>query len=144
MQRPPWVAFRNIRLNPKGFTLFEILMAVLLLAVAIAPILNAFTPAMITTGNEAQLTVFNQYARGTLNRTAVLDFKVLNTYKGDPVVLSDLFGSTDEAAKETFSFQGESHTPAVAIVDQSGGEGGLLEISVTLGSVNLKTLKAEY
>lgn len=128
----------------KGFTLFEILMAVVILAVAIAPMVAAFGPSLFATGAEEELSVFNNRARGTLNRAAALSFATLNNNIGDPVNLTSLFGTAAEAAKETFTFKGSSYTPTLAITDQGGGAGGLLEITVTLENVSVQTLKAEY
>ena len=90
------------------------------------------------------MAVFANRARGTLNRVISLDFQTLNDNKGSPVDLAALFGSAAEAAKETFSFQGKSYTPTVVIADASGSTKGLLEITVTMAQVSLKTLKAEY
>lgn len=122
----------------KGFTLVEIMIAVLLLAIAIAPMVSAFAPALLSTGGEEEMVVFTNQVRGTLNRVISLDFETLNSNKG-PYVLATLFGS-----EETFEFRGENYTPTVAITDESEGAGGLLEITVTLDRVILKTLKAEY
>ena len=119
-------------------------MAVVLLAVAIAPIVAAFKPALFATGGEEELSVFTHRARGTLNRAATLSFATLDTNKGSPANLTNLFGSAPEAAKETFTFKGDSYTPTVAITDQSGGAGGLLEITVTVANVSVQMLKAEY
>ncbi|MCK4389750.1 MAG: type II secretion system protein [Desulfobacterales bacterium] len=127
-----------------GFTLVEIIIAVLLLAIAIAPMVNAYAPAIFSTSGEEEMAVFSNRVRGTLNRTVVLDFGTLNSNQGNPVDLAALFGSADEAAKETFSFQGKSYTPTVSISDASDGPGGLLEVTVTIHHVSLKTLKAEY
>ena len=60
------------------------------------------------------------------------------------VGMATLFGSQDEADKETFSFKGQNYTPILAINDASGGVGGLLELNVTVDPVMFKTLKAEY
>ncbi len=128
----------------EGFTLVEIMIAVLLLAIAIAPMVSAFAPALLSTGGEEETAVFTNQVRGTLNRVISLDFETLNSIQGDPVDLETLFGSPEEAAKETFSFRGENYTPTVAITDASGGAGGLLELTVTLDRVSLETLKAEY
>ena len=38
----------------KGFTLFEILLAVLFLAIALAPMMTAFGPALSATGSEEE------------------------------------------------------------------------------------------
>ena len=128
----------------KGFTLLEIIFAVLLLAIAIVPIMNAYALAIFSTAGEEERAVFTNRARATLNRVAALEFSRLNDNQGNPVDLATLFGSADEAAKETFALKGTSHTPVVAITDQGGGDGGLLEVEVTIDYVSLKTLKTEY
>jgi len=130
--------------SAEGFTLVEIMIAVVLLAIAIAPMVSAYAPAIFSTSAEDEMAVFTNRARGTLNRVTALEFIALDDNKGNPVDLAALFGSDAEAAKETFSFRGENYTPTVAITDASGGAGGLLELTVTLDRVSLKTLKAEY
>ena len=130
--------------NNKGFTLFEIILAVLLLAIAIVPMLNAYSPAIFSIKGEEETAVFTNQARSTLNRTVALGFTTLDSNKGNPVNLAVLFGSTEEADKETFSLKDTSYTPVVSISDVSGGDGGLLEITMTVDRVTLKTLKAEY
>jgi prepilin-type N-terminal cleavage/methylation domain-containing protein len=135
---------RGALVSNKGFTLLEIIFAVLLLAIAIVPLLNAYAPALFSTAAEEERAVFTNRARATLNRVAALEFSRLNDNQGNPVDLATLFGSADEAAKETFALKGTSYTPAVAITDQSGGDGGLLQLEVTINYVSLKTLKAEY
>jgi type II secretory pathway pseudopilin PulG len=127
----------------EGFTLLEIILVVLLLAIAIVPMVRAFTPAILAAEGEEQITVFTNQARGTLNRTMTLDFDTLNSNLGEPN-LESLFGSTVEAAKETFIFRGEQYTPSVVINDASGGAGGLLQLTVTIEPVRLTTLKAQY
>jgi len=128
----------------KGFTLVEILLTVLLLAIAIVPIVSAYGPAIFSTDAEEEMAVFTNQVRGTLSRALALDFATLDSNQGDPVNLATLFGTQAEADKETFSFRGVNYTPTVAITDASGGVGGLLELTVTLDSVSLKTLKGEY
>ncbi len=130
--------------NNKGFTLFEIILAVLFLAIAIAPMLNAYSPAIFSIKGEEETAVFTNQARGTLNRVAALDFTTLDDNKGNPVNLTALFGSTEEADKETFFLKGTSYTPVVSISDVSGGDGGLLEIIATVDRISLKTLRTEY
>ena len=128
----------------KGFTLLEIIFAVLLLAIAIVPMMNAYAPAIFSTSGEEERAVFTNRARATLNRVAALEYSRLNENQGKPVDLATLFGSADEAAKETFALKGTSYTPVVVITDQGGGDGGLLEVEVTINYVSLKTLKTEY
>lgn len=130
--------------NNRGFTLVEIIIAVALLAIAIVPMVSAYGPAIFSTSTEEETAVFTNQARGTLSRVAALDFATLDNNQGDPVDLATLFGSAPEAAKETFSLQGDAYTPTVAIADVGTGLGGLLEITVAMDQVNLKTLKAEY
>jgi prepilin-type N-terminal cleavage/methylation domain-containing protein len=129
--------------NNKGFTLVEIIIAVLLLAIAIVPMVGAYGPAIFSTAVEDEVGVFANQARGTLNRVAAIDYAILLNNQGNPVDLVALFGSAAEAAKETFSFHGSSYTPTVAIADVSGGLGGLLEITVTADQVSLITLTTE-
>jgi prepilin-type N-terminal cleavage/methylation domain-containing protein len=130
--------------NNKGFTLVEIIIAVLLLAIAIVPMVGAYGPAIFSTAVEDGVGVFSNQARGTLNRVAALDYAILSNNQGSPVDLVALFGSAAEAAKETFSFHGTSYTPTVAIADVSGGLGGLLEITVAVDQVSVITLKTEW
>ena len=79
-----------------------------------------------------------------MNRVAALDFKTLNDLvqngQANPVNLDTLFGT----GQESFVFKGTSCVPTVVITDASGGAGGLLEITLTLNRVTLKTLKAGY
>ena len=128
----------------KGFTFLEIILVVLILAIAIVPMLRAFSPAVSSADSMKEAAVFTNQARGSMNRVMALDFDTLSNNQGDPVDLVSLFGSAAEAAKENFQFSGENYTPTVAITDASGGPGGLLQLTVTVDYVRLTTLKAEY
>ena len=130
--------------NCRGLTFLEILLVVLILAVAIVPMVRAFAPAVLTASTDEEAAVFANQARGTINRVMVFDFETLNDNQGDPVDLAALFGSAAEADKETFSFKGKNYTPTVAITDASGGLGGLLQLTVTLEHVRFATLKSQY
>ena len=134
----------NRKSGQSGFSLFEIVLALLILAIAITPIVSAYAPAMLSTAHKKETMVFTNQAKWTLNRMLALDFDTLNNNQGNPVDLESLFGSAGEAAKETFSLNGKSYTLTVAITDASSGAGGLLELTVTLDHISLKTLKAEY
>jgi len=131
------------RRKDAGFTLFEILLTLLIMGVALVPLLDAFRPAMAVTAGEARQTVFSHQAQATLSRTAALPFATLDANQGDPVDLAVLFGSAVEAAEEQFAFEGRTYTPAVAVTDASGGEGGLLAIRVSVAEVALETLVAD-
>lgn len=133
-----------IRFDNKGFTLLEITLVVLILAIAIVPMVRAFSPAALSANTEEETTVFTNQARGTLNRVMALDFDTLNSNQGTAVDLATLFGGAAEAAKESFTFKGENYTPTVAVTDASGGAGGLLELTVTLSHIQLSTRKAQY
>jgi len=134
----------HILQNHNGFTLFEIILAVLILAVAIVPMLNAFSPAIFATTAQEETAVFINQARGTLNRIAVLDFETLSSPQVNPVDLAALLGSQAEADKETFTFKGQAVIPAVAIADVSGVAGGLLELTASIAAISVSTLRAEY
>lgn len=136
-----------------GFTLVEILLAMVLISIAVIPMMEAVSPGRTSTGGE-EATVFTNQARGTLNRVAAIDYGVLDnyvdTYSVGTVNLTNLFtlagftsGAT-EAALENFTFKGTGYTPSVTIADFSAGAGGLYELTVTVEYVTLKTLKAEY
>jgi prepilin-type N-terminal cleavage/methylation domain-containing protein len=131
-------------LSCRGFTFLEIMLVVLILAIAIVPMVRAFAPAVLTASTDEETTVFANQARGTLNRVMAYDFDTLENNQGDPVDLATLFGSAAEADKETFSFKGKNYTPIVAITDASGGLGGLLQLSVTAEQVRFATLKSQY
>ncbi len=128
----------------RGFTLFEIMLALLILTIAIVPMLNAFAPAVLSIGFEEEQTVLTGRARQTINRVLDMDFPVLGAHQGDPVDLAQLFGSAEEADKETVLYKGVTYVPVVSITDASGGQGGLLELAVRLPGVQLRTRKAAH
>ena len=128
----------------KGFTFLEIVLVVLILAIAIVPMVRAFAPAVLTVSADEEIVVFANQARGTLNRVMALDFDTLSINLGDPVDLAALFGCVAEADKETFTYKGKNYTPTVAITDESEGLGGLLQLTVTLEHVRFATLKSQY
>jgi len=142
--------------NRRGFTLFEIFLALFILAIAIVPMMNAFAPSLLSSAYEEEQAVLTGRARQTLNRLADLDFPMLDAHRGNPVNLLTLFGSQAEADKESFAYLGNTYTPITAIcttnasgipvpdcvTDAGDGTSGLLELTVTLGTVRLQTLKA--
>ena len=136
------ISLNQINHDARGFTLFEVFLAILILAIAIVPMLDAFAPAFLATAQGEGQAVLTGRARGTMNRVLDLDFRNLNANQGNPVNLAALFGSQAEADQENLVYQGTTYTPVVAITDASGGAGGLLEITVTLHWVRLRTLKS--
>jgi hypothetical protein len=129
--------------NTNGLTLFEIILTIFILGVAVSAMIEAFTPSLRSTEDYESTTVFVNQVRSTLNRIAALDYNTLNRNKGNPVNLAGLFGTTAEAAKEKFNYMGTTYTPKVAIIDASGGSGGLLELNVLVERVSLKTLRTD-
>jgi hypothetical protein len=131
-------------MNKKGFTLFETVLAVFILVVAVVPMIRAFGPSLFATAGEESTIVATNYARQTLNRVVALDFKTLSGLvrngQANPVDLDALFG----AGQESFAFKGASYAPSVVITDAGGGNGGLLEITSTVSGIKQKTLKAGY
>jgi len=120
-------------------------MTLLILAVAIVPMMNAFAPALLATVQGEEQEILTGQARRTMNRLTDLDFRNLDANRGTPLTaeqLIALFGSQAEVDKESFAYLGATYAPVVAIADASGGAGGLLEITVTLRTVSLQTLKA--
>ena len=129
--------------NRRGFTLFEIILALLILAIAIIPMVNAFAPALLSTSQGEEQAVLTGQARETMNWLLNLDFQTLDTKQATPDDLVALFVSQAEPDKPRFRYLGQTYAPGVAITDASGGAGGLLELTVTLKTVKLQTLKAE-
>lgn len=131
-------------MSNKGFTIMEIIVAMFILAIAIIPMVNAYSPAVSSAGGEEEMTVLSQRARGTLHRILDLGYDTLNSNRADPADLIGLFGSAEEANKETFVFKGKTYIPQVAITEKNPGEEGLLEVRVSIEHVSVKTLKADF
>ena len=134
----------DTKTRKRGFSLLEMIMVLLLLAVAIVPMLNAFRPTLASQSAEEGTLVFHNRARWTLSRVMTNSFAALDARKSNQVDLVTLFGSAGEAARESFVFRGTNYQPQVAITNVSGGVGGLLQVSVRLQNVTLGALKADY
>jgi Tfp pilus assembly protein PilE len=129
MKRPSLSAYHILH-NQRGFTLFEIFLTLLILAIAIIPMMNAFAPALLSSGQGEEQAVLTSKARQTMNGLLDLDFRTLDENKATPGVLITKLG--DQAAAGV----------VITVADVSGGAGGLLELTVTLKTVKLQTLKA--
>lgn len=133
--------------SPQGFSLMEVMLVIILLALAVVPMLESFSPSLNALNQAEQSTVFKHQALWTLNRVLALDYGVLesNSSDTDPVNLEVLLGSAED---ERFIYKGELHDPPEVTIEPSDQDqddlGGLLEITVSLGSVSLQTLKAEH
>jgi prepilin-type N-terminal cleavage/methylation domain-containing protein len=133
----------------RGFTLVETLLVVLLLAIVLVPVLNAFWPVW-RSGDETERTTLLAYrAEGALARLTALPFAQLRDHIGDPADMAALFDwstppTADELAEEQCVFRGQTNRISVSILDASRGAGGLLELRATCGGITLRTLKAEY
>ncbi len=119
-------------------------MALLILAIAIVPMMNAFAPALLATSQGEEQEVLTGQARETMNWFLDLDFRTLDDHQATPDVLVALFVSQAKPDEPRFSYLGQTYPPVVAIADASGGAGGLLEITVTLKTVRLQSLKANH
>ena len=138
-----------MRSRQAGFSLLEVMLVVILMAVALVPMLNAFLQPIQAGQAQKESVICSARAAGTLARISALEFAALDANRGDPVDLAALFGwpggpKIEEADEETFLLDGAPVAPHVVISDASGGEGGLLELTVTIRDVTFKTLKAEY
>ncbi|MHB8093092.1 MAG: type IV pilus modification PilV family protein [Syntrophales bacterium] len=151
-----FLSAHHISHNQRGFTLFEIILTLLIMAIAIVPMMNAFAPALLATGQGEEQTILTGQARQTMNRLTNIDFLKLDANRGNPANLVALFGSQTEVDKEIFDYSGTTYAPVATIcaTDKSGvrvpdcitnasdGTSGLLELTVTLKNVTLQTLKA--
>lgn len=132
------------RLNSSGgLTLFEVLLALVILATAIVPVMEAIAPSLTAVSHLERAVVLANRARGTMNRVLNLDFETLADNIQDPVDLETLFGSSEEALEEAFSHNGISYVPVVAIEEYSEGDSTLLQVTVVLDSLTLVTLKTD-
>jgi prepilin-type N-terminal cleavage/methylation domain-containing protein len=124
--------------NARGFTLFEILLAIVILVIAILPMVNAFAPAHLSTGQAEEQAILTGQARSALNGLLNLDFKTLNDpnnkNKDNPDAVVALLG--DQWVSGMIIRVIDSDIDAEHI-------GGLLELKVRLKNVKLQTLKAE-
>ncbi len=134
----------------QGFTLIEVILVIILMALTVVPLLEAFRPSLISLNQAERTTVFKHQAMWTLSRVAAMDYQDLESNSSDNVNLDELLGSSDEADKESFTFKGQRYNSPEEIVvkiKQSDKDeddiGGLLEIGVCVEEVCLKTLKAE-
>lgn len=132
---------KNYFTSSQGFTLFEILIALVVLGTAIIPIMEAMAPSLATLPYLEKEIVLTNRARGTLNRIVTLDFDTLTANVGNPVDITALFGSVTEGQKEIFTHGGVVYQPIIAIEDESGGDNTLLKLSITLDTLELTTLK---
>jgi len=121
----------------------EMILVVLMITLAIVPMLTALTTAITTSEAARRKAVFLNRTRGTLNRVMALDLVTLNANQGYPVNLGSLFGSQAEAEKESFEYDGFTHTPVVAIADMSGGSSDLFAIYVWLDTESLSSMRTE-
>lgn len=132
----------------------EVLVAVLLLAIAIAPMMLALTPPLRGVQATEQRDVCVNCALYTLTRITALDYAVLYGNKSSSVDLTYLLGgmgqsSSVERDAEVFSLSGTSYTPAVSIANyvdpvSSLVVTGALQIAVTVGPVRLTALRTDY
>jgi prepilin-type N-terminal cleavage/methylation domain-containing protein len=129
--------------HSSGFTLFEIIMALFVISIAIIPMMQSFGPAMMAASAvEKKMVLINQ-ARATMERLLAIDFGTLSLKADDTQPLSgnDVFGDSDE----TFTFEADTYSPEITISDVSGdATKTLLELAVALEGVSLFTRKADY
>ncbi len=133
----------KLPLKSSGFTLFEIIIALFVISIAVIPMMKSFGPAMSTAAIVEKTAVLSNQARATMERLLVLDFDTLKskTDLSQPLSGNDVFGDSDE----TFTFEGDSYTPQITISDASGDASKtLLDLTVTLESMSISTRKADF
>jgi prepilin-type N-terminal cleavage/methylation domain-containing protein len=130
-------------LKSSGFTLFEIIIALFIISIAVIPMMKSFGPAMSTAAIVEKTAVMTNRVRATMERLLVLDFDTLQSKVDDSQPLSGnaVFGDT----QETFAFEGSSYSPEITIIDSSGDASKtLLTLTVAIEDISVSTLKAEY
>ena len=129
--------------NSFGFTLFEIIIAIFLISIAVIPMMKSFRPAMMSSKNVEKSVVMANQARGTMERLLLLDFDTLSskTDEVQPLSGNDVFGDVEE----TITFESDSYSPEITISDASGDASKtLLTLTVSLADITFSTLKADY
>lgn len=129
--------------HSSGFTLFEIIIALFVISIAVVPMMKSFGPAMMAATVVEKKTVMTNQARATMERLLALDFDTLKSKPAETQPLSgnDIFGDTEES----FILKAVAYSPAIFISDASGdGSKTLLELAVVLEGVSLSTQKAYY
>jgi len=144
------------RFSPSsGFTLFEIIVALFIISLAIIPMMRSFGPAMMAAANVEKTAVLTNQARATMERLLAFDFDTLKLKVDDsqPLTVYDVFGVPTDPADpdypdypdDIFEFEGVSYTPEITLADASGDASKtLLDLTVTIGSMRITTKKAAY
>lgn len=130
-------------IKSSGFTLFEIIIALFIISIAVIPMMNSFGPAMSTAANVEKSAVMTNQARATMERLLVLDFNTLKSKVDDsqPLTGNNVFGDSDE----TFIFEGDSYAPSITISDASGDASKtLLDLTIELDDMSISTRRADY
>jgi len=128
---------------PGGFLMVDLMIVILLMAIAIGPMINAFYPSLNAMASQRRTAVMTAWAQGTLNRLAMMDYDVLEAKVGNDASLVSFLGN-QVAKEETLLFDGKKYLPKLVVTDYSGGSGGLIELTVTLDTIVFKTLKADF
>lgn len=133
--------------HPPGFTLFEIIVAIFILSLAVIPMMESFGPAMMSSASVEKKAMMANQARGTMDRLQSVDFQTLSlkTLDPQPILASAVFGDVEE----TFTFESVDYSPQITIAYEPGDASGdaskkLLILTVSLENVSLVTLKADY
>ena len=129
--------------HASGFTLFEIIIALFIISLAIIPMMKSFGPAMMAATHVEKTAVITNQARATMERLLALDVLILKSKadEAQPLSGSAVFGDSDE----TFTFDGVSHSPEITITDVSGDSSKtLLNLTVAFAGVSISTRKADY
>ncbi|MBU1697971.1 MAG: prepilin-type N-terminal cleavage/methylation domain-containing protein [Proteobacteria bacterium] len=131
-----------IKVSSSGFTLFEIIMAMFVISIAVIPMMQSFGPAMMTAGAVEKTAVLTNQARATMERLLALDFDTLKANAdSQPYSGNVVFGDSDE----TFTFEAGTYSPEITISDVSGDASKtLLNLTVTLAGMSVSTRKADY
>ena len=123
--------------NPSGFTLFEVMVTIFILSLAVVPMMKSFRPAMMSSAGVAKTTVLTNQARGTLERLSAVDFNTLN------ICTSELSTDFFEDNLEKITFEGIDYDPKITITD-AAGDSTLLKLTVTIETISFSTLRADY
>ncbi len=127
-----------------GFTLTELLVVIVILAIAVIPMIEAFAPARRAGPLPQQRTTLIYETEGILNQVLDLPYAEVAAYQASPVTLLPVLAARNGTTTTGVVYRGTTYTPTLKLTDAGGGTGGLVMVTVTVDDETLTALKAQY
>jgi prepilin-type N-terminal cleavage/methylation domain-containing protein len=135
---------RNTAGRRGGFSLTELLVVIVILAIAIVPMINAFAPARRAGPLPQRSAALLCATEGILNQALDLGYAELAACRSAPATVLPMLAARNGTTTTGIVHRGTTYTPTLELADAGGGTGGLIMVTVTLGDETLVGLKAQY